>query len=445
MRMTREHAILNVDMSPAGVIGRRAFLRRSLAAGVGTAGALGLGWHDLMVSKADELRKAGKSMILLWMDGGPSQYDTFNPKPGSKYQGPAHAIHTVVPGVQVAEYWPRTARVMDKIALVRSMVSTEREHDRAIALVRTGYPLSPAVRYPTFGAVLARDRERLEGELPSFVRIGRPRITTRDVDAGVLGVRYNPFKVDEAGAMPPNVVPTVEADIVRRRLALAERLDAEYAKAGGTAAVAEKQAVYERTARMVLSPRVGVFDLADEPEALRDAYGRTNFGQGCLLARRLIEEGISFVEVISTGTVGDQGWDTHKLGFEQNPLLADEVDPAYSTLLVDLAQRGLLDNTLVVWMGEFCRTPKFKPDGGREHYSEGWQVGFSGAGVRGGQVIGGTDADGVKVTDRPVSVGDLFMTFCQVLDVDPAEEYVTADRRPIKIVEHGAVVGELFG
>jgi hypothetical protein len=334
---------------------------------------------------------------------------------------------------------------MDKIALVRSMVSTEKEHDRAIALVRTGYPLTPAVRYPTFGAVVARDREKVEGDLPNFVRIGRPRITTRDVDAGVLGVRYNPFKVDESGALPPNLAPTVEADIVRRRLALAQRLDAEYAKTGGTAAVAEKQAVYERTARMVLSPRVGVFDLSGEPEKLRDAYGRTNFGQGCLLARRLVEQGVSFVEVISTGPTGDQGWDTHKNGFKENPLLAHEADPAYATLLVDLADRGMLDKTLVVWMGEFCRTPKFKPDGGREHYSDGWQVGFSGAGVRGGQVIGATDADGVKVTERPVSVGDLFMTFCQVLDLDPAEEYVTADRRPIKIVEHGEVVYELFG
>jgi len=443
--MRREHAILDVDVSPQGVTSRRGFLCRSLAAGLGAAGAFRLGWHDLLVAKADELRKAGKSMILLWMDGGPSQYDTFNPKPGSKYQGPAHAIHTCIPGVQVAEYWPKTARVMDKIALVRSMKSTEREHDRAIALVRTGYPLTPAVRYPTWGAVVSRDRARFESDLPSFVRIGRPRITTRDVDAGVLGVRYNPFKIDEAGSLPPNLAPQVEADVVRRRLALSERLDAEFAKAGGAAAVAEKQAVYQRTARMVLSPRVGAFDLSDEPGKLRDAYGRTNFGQGCLLARRLIEQGVSFIEVISTGPVGDQGWDTHKLGFEQNPLLCNEVDPAYSTLLADLADRGMLDNTLVVWMGEFCRTPKFKPDGGREHYSEGWQVGFSGAGVRGGQVIGATDADGVEVTDRPVGVGDLFMTFARVLEIDPSEEYITADRRPIKIVDHGAVIRELFG
>ena len=223
--MQREHAILDVDVSAQGVTSRRGFLCRSLAGGLGAAGVFRLGWHDLLVAKADQLRKAGKSMILLWMDGGPSQYDTFNPKPGSKYQGPAHAIHTCIPGVQVAEYWPKTARVMDKIALIRSMKSTEREHDRAIALVRTGYLLSPAVRYPTWGAVVARDRERFEADLPSFVRIGRPRITTRDVDAGVLGVRYNPFKIDEAGSLPPNLAPQVEADVVRRRLALSHHVD----------------------------------------------------------------------------------------------------------------------------------------------------------------------------------------------------------------------------
>ncbi len=157
-----------------------------------------------------------------------------------------------------------------------------------------------------------------------------------------------------------------------------------------------------------------------------------------------MEQGVSFVEVLSTGEISDQGWDTHKLGFEQTPHLCNEVDPAYPTLLSDLADRGMLDNTLVVWMGEFCRTPKLKSDGGREHYSEGWLVGLSGAGVRGGQIIGATDRDGVSVTDRPVSVQDLFQTFCQVLEIDPHEEYLTTDRRPIKIVEGGEVIHELF-
>ena len=435
--------IIDVGMSRAGVLSRRGFLQRlgHVAAGVG---AMQLGWRDLLMARAAELRAAGKSMILLWMDGGPSQYDTFNPKPGSENQGPAGAIPTTVDGVEVAEYWPQTAGVMHKIALIRSMVSKEKEHDRAIALVRTGYPPSEAIRYPSFGSLVARDRAHLDFDLPAFVRIGKPRITTRDVDAGVLGVQYNPFKVDNPGKLPPNLAPRTAPDVLRRRLELSRGLDAEFSRAGGYAAVNEKQQVYERAARFVLSPRVGAFDLSQEPDKLRDAYGRTTFGQGCLLARRLIEEGVSFVEVISTGSKSDQGWDTHKLGHEQNPLLCRETDPAYATLLNDLDDRGLLDNTLVVWMGEFCRTPKFKSDGGRDHYSEGWIVGLSGAGVRVGQVIGATDDNSVHVTDRPVGVQDLFVTFCKILGLDPRQEYVTSDARPIKLVDGGEPISELL-
>jgi hypothetical protein len=232
--------------------------------------------------------------------------------------------------------------------------------------------------------------------------------------------------------------------VLRRRLQLSRGLDAEFAGAGAAAAVREKQLIYDRTARFVLSPRVGAFDLSKEPDALRDAYGRSSFGQGCLLARRLVEEGVSFVEVISTGSKSDQGWDTHKLGHEQNPLLCQETDPAYATLLTDLADRGLLDKTLVVWMGEFCRTPKLKSDGGRDHYSEGWIVGISGAGVKTGQVIGATDKEGGHVTDRPVGVQDLFVTFCTILGLNPHAEYTTTDARPIKLVDGGELISELI-
>ena len=383
-------------------------------------------------------------MILLWMDGGPSQFDTFNPKPGSPNQGPALAINTTIPGVQVAEYWPHTASSMDKIALIRSMTSSEKEHDRAIALVRTGYEPSPAVRYPTWGAVVAREREAFESDLPAFVRIGKPRITTRDVDAGVLGVRYNPLKIDQPGTLPPNLAPGAATSTMRRRLALAERLDDEFARTRRSGRGGRKAASLRAGGADVAGRAAGRVRPVGRARAVRDAYGRTDFGQGCLLARRLVEQGVGFVEVISTGSISDQGWDTHKLGFEQNPPLCAEVDRAYSTLLADLAERGLLENTLVVWMGEFGRTPKFKSDGGREHYTDGWQAAFSGAGVRGGQVIGATDANGVHVSDRPVGVHDLFATFCHVLGIDGSREYLTTDRRPIKIVDRGQVVQELF-
>ena len=435
-------SLLDLNVNRTGVTGRREFLARL---GVSTAaGAMALGWRDMLIAQADELRRQEKAIILLWMDGGPSQFDTFNPKVGSPNQGPARSISTSVAGVQFADFWPQTAMLMDKLAVIRSMRTPEAEHDRAITHVRTGYPPTPALRYPTFGSLIARHREVSEQELPAFVRIGKPRIKTRDVDAGVLGVKYSSFNVDEAGTLPPNVRPIVPADTLRRRLLLADRLDTQFSAAGGAKEVSDKKSIYDRTARFVLSPRLETFDLEREPAALRDAYGRTNFGQGCLLARRLVEQGVSFVEVISTGDRNDAGWDTHNNGFRDTPYLAAEVDPAYSTLLTDLSDRGMLENTLVVWMGEFGRTPKIKPDGGRDHYAKGWPVVFAGAGVRGGQVIGATDPDGIDVTDRPIGVADLCQTLCHVMGMRAEEEYRTTDNRPIKIVEGGAVIQELF-
>ena len=434
--------LLDIAVNRQGYLGRREFMAN--LAGGATAGALTLGWRDMLVAQAAELRKRGKSIILLWMDGGPSQFDTFNPKVGSPNQGPARAISTNVAGVEFADFWPQAAMMMDKLAVVRSMRTPEAEHDRAITHVRTGYRPTPALRYPTFGSLVARAREDFEFDLPAFVRIGKPRIKTRDVDAGVLGVNYSSFNVDQAGTLPPNVRPIVAPETLRRRLALADKFDAQFAEAGAAKEVADKKSIYDRTARFVLSPRLETFDLEREPALLRDAYGRTNFGQGCLLARRLVEQGVSFVEVISTGDRNDAGWDTHGNGFRDTPYLAAEVDPAYSTLIEDLAQRGMLDDTFVVWMGEFGRTPKIKADGGRDHYSKGWPVVFAGGGVRGGQVIGATDADGIDVTDRAIGVSDLCLTLCHVMGMKPDDEYRTSDNRPIKLVEGGELIHELF-
>jgi hypothetical protein len=378
------------------------------------------------------------------MDGGPSQFETFNPKVGSDNQGPAKSIPTKLPGVHFAEDWPQTAKVLDKIALIRSMQSGERDHMRAIRLVRTGYPTTPTIQYPTWGSVVAQQMGDGESDLPSFVRIGKPRIATRDVNAGVLGAQFESFKIDEPGSLPPHVTPVVSNEVLRRRLKLTELYDEEFARAGGRLAVQEKKAIYDRTARFVTSPRLEVFDLSHESDKLREAYGPSPFGQGCLLARRLVEAGVTFVEVFSSGTLNDQGWDTHKRGFKENPVLARETDPGYATLLTDLADRGLLDHTLVVWMGEFGRTPKFKDEGGRDHYSEGWITCLSGAGVKMGQVIGATDKDGVKVTDRPVGVQDLFVSFCHALGLDPREEYITRGEQPHKLVKGGELVAELF-
>lgn len=425
-----------------GQVCRRGFLGQ-LATGV-AVGAVGLSWRDLLIARAEELKRQGKSMILLWMDGGPSQFDTFNPKIGSKFQGPAKAIATNVPGVEFAEYWPQTAQVMDKIALIRSMKSEERDHFRAIKLVKTGYAIKPTIAYPTWGAVVARDRYDPGFDLPAFVRVGKPRIKTRDVNSGVLGARFESFKIDEPNKLPEDVLTAVSPEVLKRRLSLASELDAEFAKRGGGAQVREKQEIYDRTSRFVLSPLLSAFDLTKENEQTHELYGKNHFSQSCLLARRLVESGVSFVEVFSTGSISDQGWDTHKRGFAENPVLAQETDQGYAALLTDLAQRGMLENTLVVWMGEFGRTPKFDADGGRDHYSDGWITCLSGGGVKMGQVIGSTDDEGVAVKDRPVGVSDLFVTFCHVLGMDPHDEYVTDLQQPLKLVEGGELVKELF-
>lgn len=421
---------------------RRGFLKQLVTAS--TAGAIGLSWRDMMIARASELRKTGKSMILLWMDGGPSQFETFNPKIGSKYQGPAKSIPTSLPGVHIAEHLPHTAKMMHKIACIRSMQSPERDHFRAIKLVRSGYPINPSIQYPTWGSVVARERFDPTYDLPAFVRIGKPRITTRDINSGVLGPKFESFKIERAGSLPEDVLTTVPEERLKRRLSLAARLDSQFATSGGSERVHEKQAIYEQTQRFVLSPKLEAFRLDSEPDSIRDSYGRTDFGQGCLLARRLVETGVSFVEVFSTGNVSDQGWDTHKHGWNENPKLAGDIDQGYAALLQDLDQRGMLEDTLVVWMGEFGRTPKFKPDGGREHYSDGWITCLSGGGVNMGQVIGATDKEGVSVSDRPVGVQDLFVTFCQVLGMNPHDEYVTDQDQPLALVKGGELIHELF-
>ena len=434
-------SFLDIQTNAHGVAGRRAFLKQLTA--TAAAGAMTVGWRDMLIAQAAEQRRRAKSMILLWMDGGPSQFESFNPKDGSKNQGPAKSIATKLPGIRFAEMWPQMAQMNDKIALIRSMVSNEADHFRAIKLVRTGYPINPTLAYPTWGSVVAHERHDPLFELPAFVRIGKPRITTRDVNSGVLGARYESFKVNEAGKIPDDVPPTEPAETLRRRLSLTDALDAEFASSGAEQVVKEKKAIYDRASRFVLSPRVNVFDLSDESDKLRDAYGRTSFGQGCLLARRLVEQGVSFIEVFGHGGRNDAGWDTHKNGFRDTPNLCNETDPAFATLLKDLEVRGMLEDTLVVWMGEFGRTPKIKKDGGRDHYAKGWLTAMAGAGVQVGQVIGATDKDGVDVTERPVGVQDLFVTFCHFLGLDPRHEYYTPEDQPLHLVKGGELIQEL--
>jgi hypothetical protein len=428
-------SLMQIQTSSAGVISRRSFFRRVAA---GTAAGLGvLGWKDAVALHADELRKKGMACILLFMRGGPSQFETFDPKPGQEHGGPTKAITTAVNGIKIAEGWTHTADAMKDISLIRSLTNKEGEHQRATYQLHTGYVPLASIKHPGLGSLVASEIAPKEFDLPHFVSIGN-RLTT--IGSGFLGMQFAPFIVQSPTQMPTNVdLPGgVNDKRFTRRLDLLKDLEQDFAEAGGAPRVEEHRAVYASAAQMVLSPRLKAFDVSQEKDAVRDRYGRTPFGQGCLLARRLVETGVTFVEVESNG------WDTHQDNFTRVRSLADGVDPALATLVGDLRERGLLERTLVIWMGEFGRTPKINPNTGRDHYPRAFSVALAGGGIKGGQVVGKTSDDGSDIKERPVTVADLFCTFCHALKINPRKENIGTLGRPIKLVDGGAPVKELF-
>jgi hypothetical protein len=256
----------------------------------------------------------------------------------------------------------------------------------------------------------------------------------------MLGVALEPFIVQDPAKPPSNVIPNVSAQRFSRRLNLMHALEqGAFERTGGYDRLKDHTALYRQTASMVLSPRMKAFDLSSEDPKVRAAYGQSAFGQGCLLARRLVQAGVTFVEVRSNG------WDTHQQSAERVAKNAESVDPGLASLVADLKSHGMLDNTLVIWMGEFGRTPKINPNAGRDHFPRAFSVALAGAGVKGGQVIGASSADGTEVKDRPVAVNDLLSSFCHALKIDPAKENMSPLGRPIKIVDGGKPVKELFG
>jgi hypothetical protein len=428
--------LVQVAMSGEGVIGRRHFLRTIGLGGAGLAAtaAVPISFTDWMALQAGEMKKRRMACILLWMAGGPSQLETFDPKPGTEHGGETRAISTAVPGISIAEGWEQTAKVMNEIALVRSMTNKEGNHQRATYQLHTGYVPSATVKHPSLGCSVASELGESHFDLPHIVSIGGPTI-----GAGFLGAAMEPFVVQNPEKPPENTQPTIPTDRFRRRLGLLDRLEgAGFERVGGLDRVRDHRALYHQTARMILSPHMRAFELEEEPEPIRTAYGHTPFGQGCLLARRLVQAGVTFVEVRSNG------WDTHQQNHERVGKLASQVDPAFATLIHDLKRRGLLESTLIVWMGEFGRTPKINPNAGRDHFPKVFNVALAGGGVKGGQVIGASNSDGMDVKDRPVAVPDLLASICHSLQVDPHKEAMTPLGRPMKVVDGGKPVQELF-
>ncbi|MFM8582780.1 MAG: DUF1501 domain-containing protein, partial [Planctomycetaceae bacterium] len=397
---------------------RRDWLRRT---GCGLLAGSQSGWLSALATQvaageSTAQKRPPKACIVLWMSGGPSQLDTFDPKPGHAHGGPFQAIETSRPGIRIAEHLPGVARQLDHCAVIRSMSTKEGDHSRATYHLRTGYLPSGPVQFPTLGSFLGKELATGDSDLPPFVSIAPVRaLSPAAFGPGFLGPRYAPLIVADGQA---DASPDFEQRLQVRNLARPAKVGAQQALAReqlltdleeeflkttpGTTGVSHR-AAYLAALRMMQSPAVKAFDLEQESATLRDQYGRNAFGQGVLLARRLVERGVSFVEVtLGSAGAGNAGWDSHADNFNTVKGLCEVLDPAFSTLLEDLQQRGMLDSTLVVWMGEFGRTPLINPQTGRDHFPNAWSTVVGGGGIRGGQVVGQTADDGMTVTDRPV-------------------------------------------
>jgi hypothetical protein len=420
---------------------RRGFLRQSLFAGVAAAissSRLGVAFaDDRPIPPGDRLPGHGKAKraIFIYLSGGPSHIDTFDPKPGRPTGGPFTPVKTPIPGVVLGEHLPKTAARMLDVALIRSMTSKEGNHSRARTLVHTGYPPEATVKHPTLGSSISAEIAPEEFELPSFVSIG----PSQDGPA-FLGVRNAPFVIGNPERPPENMDyhAAVGKDRVERRLELLADLQADFATSHGRDVTAGQDDMFAKAKRLMDSELRAAFELDQEKPALRAAYGEGRFGQGVLMARRLAEAGVSCVEVVLNG------WDTHDDNFERVAALCGQLDAALATLLSDLSDRGMLDSTLVACFGEFGRTPKINARGGRDHWAKGWSALLAGGGVMGGQVIGETDADGNEPALRPVQVADLHASIWHAFGVDPWTEYTANDRPILLTPKEGRIVQELF-
>jgi hypothetical protein len=440
-------------MSNTPRLSRREWLRLSAAGVVGYSLS---GWLGTFAAETAKNPKRKRSCILLWMNGGPSQMDTFDLKPGHANGGPYKEIDTSVAGIKISEHLPKIAKQMDRMAIIRSMSTKEADHGRATYLMRTGHLPGSPVQYPTLGSLFSRELEEKGAELPSFVSIAPFRFfSPAAYSSGFLGPQYAPLIVGEGqqslfpipGAQQPDpdealkvrdidLPAGVDAERAAARIELLGEMQKDFLAKRSALSSQSHRTAYQRAVTMMRSKATKAFDLDEEPAALRDRYGRTLFGQGCLLARRLIERGVPFVEVsLASAANTALGWDTHINAFDGVRQLSEVLDPAWATLMADLKDKGLLDSTLIVWMGEFGRTPKINGNKGRDHWAVSWSTVLAGGGIKGGQVIGKTSDDGMEVTERKVDVQDFLATIAGALGIEGDKKNNSNVGRPISIIE----------
>jgi hypothetical protein len=430
-------------MSESGM-NRRHFLKH--VAGYSMLALPGIHFLRTIQANAQELQRRNKSVIIMWMGGGPATIDIWDLKPGRPTGGEFRAVDTAAPGVRISEHMPTVGRQMRNLAIIRSLTTTEGDHMRGTQLMHTSYTPNPAIAFPSLGAVASHEIPKLQGyrpiSLPGYMAVGGA-----GGGPGFLGMNYAPFTIQNPGAPPENIRPpagigngqTETADRIQRRRRLFSMLEDQFTDgraphlsganrsrfADGSKAHSD---VYQKGFSLIASKEGKIFDLKGESQATLTKYGANNFGRSALMARRLVEAGVSAVE-ISLG-----GWDTHNANF--NALATRQLptlDKAMGSLVEDLVDRGMWRNTVLVWMGEFGRTPRINQNAGRDHWARCWSVVVGGGLIRGGQAYGSTDQDGMAVAENPVRIGDVFATIYRALGIDHTTQVRDNIGRPFGI------------
>jgi hypothetical protein len=423
-------------------------------AGAAALASPAMSFTNTVLANASQMQRKNKAAILLWMGGGPSTIDLWDLKPGASTGGSFSPISTSADGVQISEHLPMMAKQMHHMSIVRSMSTREADHGRGRYYMHTGYVPNPNIEHPSYGAVIAHElyeqvKDRLE--IPPFVSVGGG-----SEGPGFLGMTWAPFVVGSDGNVR-NLNMQMDVNRVYLRQQMLAGLEAQFAsQVSGTAitgkmdsnavqaalakagAAGDHVKVVDKTWKLMTSKQMEAFRVNMEPQPVRDRYGNTGFGRGCLMARRLVETGVPFVEV----DLG--GWDNHNGIFPilQNQKLP-ELDRAMSALVEDLAQRGLLDSTAIIWMGEFGRTPRINGAAGRDHWARSWSVVVGGAGFKRGTVIGETNSDGTEVTSEPYTSEDLMASTLKALGISLETTFTSKNGRPMKIANSGKVIKEM--
>ncbi len=417
---------------PAGMT-RRHFMNHM--AGAAALATPATAFTNSILANATDMRKRHKAAILLWMGGGPSSMDIWDLKPGAPTGGPFKPMTTTADGVQICEHMPHMAKQMHHMAIVRSMSTREADHMRGRYYMHTGYVPNPNVEHPSYGAVIAHELadQVPHLEIPPFVSVGGG-----SVGPGFLGMTWSPFVVDSNGNVR-NLDMGIDRARLEQRLAMLDTIESRFIGERRGPSADDHAKVLDKTVKLMTSKQMEAFKIAKEPKEVQERYGNNGFGKGCLMARRLVEMGVPFVEV----DLG--GWDNHANIF---PTLQNQklpvLDQAMSALVADLADRGMLDDTVVMWMGEFSRTPNINGGAGRDHWARSWSVVVGGGGFRRGVVVGETSSDGKEVVSEPYASQDLMASVLKALGIGLETTFTAKNGRPMKIANSGKVIKELF-